>query len=158
MFQPDENGVYARVQASSGRRTIAYGVQFGLGLLIIYATLAQPPALHWMIFMLVFGFTMLWLAEKMRHATKRIIELTDTEVRDSTGTVLARIDEVRSVERGTFALKPSSGFTLVLHNKKPRAWQPGLWWRIGRRVGIGGVTNASQSKFMAEQIALRVEN
>ncbi|MGJ8589585.1 MAG: hypothetical protein ACSHXW_15655 [Yoonia sp.] len=157
MFQADENGIYAVVQASPVRRIFAYGVQFGLGALVIYTTLVQPPAVLWMIFMLVFGVLMLLQAERLRRATQLIIELTDTELRDSSGTVLARIDEIRSVERGVFAFKPSNGFTLVLNNKKPRAWLPGLWWRFGRRVGVGGVTNAGQSKFMAERISMMVK-
>ena len=156
MFQADENGIYAVVQASPVRRIFAYGVQFGLGALVIYTTLVQPPAVLWMIFMLVFGVLMLLQAERLRRATQLIIELTDTELRDSSGTVLARIDEIRSVERGVFAFKPSNGFTLVLNNKKPRAWLPGLWWRFGRRVGVGGVTNAGQSKFMAERISMMI--
>lgn len=158
MFQPDENGIYAVVQASPARRVFAYGVQFGLGALLIYLTLVQPPAFHWMVFMLVFGILMLWQAERMRRATQVILELTETELRDSTGTVLARIDEIDSVNRGVFALKPSNGFTLVLDNKKPRAWLPGLWWRFGRRVGVGGVTNAGQSKFMAERISMMIDD
>ncbi|WP_342068521.1 hypothetical protein [Yoonia algicola] len=158
MFQADKDGVYAVVQASPPRRIFAYGVQFGLGALVIYTTLVQPPAVHWMIFMLVFGVLMLWQAERLRRATHLMIELTDTELRDSAGTVLARIDEIRSVERGVFAFKPSNGFTLVLNNKKPRAWLPGLWWRLGRRVGVGGVTNAGQSKFMAERISMMIKD
>ncbi len=158
MFQADENGIYAVVQASPVRRIFAYGVQFGLGALVIYTTLVQPPAVLWMIFMLVFGVLMLLQAERLRRATQLIIELTDTELRDSSGTVLARIDEIRSVERGVFAFKPSNGFTLVLNNKKPRAWLPGLWWRFGRRVGVGGVTNAGQSKFMAERISMMLKD
>ncbi len=157
MFQPDEDGVYARVQASPARRIFAYAIVFGLGALVIYITLVQPPALHWLVFMFGFGVTMLWLAERLRRATTMVIELTDAEVRDSSGAVLARIEDIRSVERGTFAFKPSNGFTLVMHTKKPRAWAPGLWWRVGRRVGVGGVTIAGQSKLMAEQIALMIK-
>lgn len=157
MFQPDENGIYAHVEASPARRTLAYGVQFGLGALLIYVTLTVPPSLPWMIVLLGFGVMMLWQAERMRRSTAVTLALTDTELRDSTGTVLARIDEIRSVERGAFAFKPANGFTLILHNKKPRAWLPGLWWRIGRRVGIGGVTNAGQCKFMAERISMMIE-
>lgn len=158
MFQPDEDGIYALVQASPARRIFAYGVLFLLGALVIYVTLVQPPALLWMVFMLGFGFVMLLQAERLRRATTHVIELTDTELRDSSGTVLARIDEIRSVARGTFALKPSNGFTLVLHSKKPRAWMPGLWWRLGRRVGVGGVTNAGQAKFMAERISMMIKD
>lgn len=156
MFQPDKDGVYATVRASQGRRIFGYVVLFSLGALVLYTTLSQPPAVHWMIFMLVFGVGMLWSAERLRRATTMVITLTKDELRDSSGTVLARLEDVRSVERGAFALKPSNGFTLVMKHKSPRAWAPGLWWRMGRRVGVGGVTAAGQSKFMAEQIALQI--
>lgn len=156
MFQSDENGVYAIVQASTLRRTFAFGVLFALGTMVIYTALMQPPAAVWLVFMLGFGAGALWLAEKMRRATLSVIELTDTEIRDSNGLVLARMDEIIAVDRGAFAFKPSNGFTLKLKTKKPRAWAPGLWWRFGRRVGVGGVTSAGQAKFMAEQIALRI--
>ena len=154
MFQPDQDGVYARVVASQGRRLLAYGILFALGALVIYTTLVQPPAAHWMVFMLVFGVGMLLLAERLRRATRMEIVLTKDELRDSSGTVIARIADVRSVSRGAFAAKPSNGFTLVTESKGERAWAPGLWWRTGRRVGVGGVTAAGQSRFMAEQIAL----
>jgi hypothetical protein len=157
MIQPDKDGIYATVRASQGRRMLGYGVLFMLGALVLYTTLSHPPALHWTIFMLGFGASMLWLAERLRRATMMVITLTKDELRDSSGTVLARIDDVRSVERGTFALKPSNGFTLVMKDKGPGAWVPGLWWRMGRRVGVGGVTAAGQSRLMAEQIALHIK-
>ena len=157
MFQPNEDGVYATVQASQGRRLVAYAVLFFLGALMIYTPLVSPPALPWLIFMLAFGASMLWLAERLRRATTMVIQLTEQDVRDSAGTVLAQIDEIRSVERGAFAMKPSHGFTMVMKTKQPRAWAPGLWWRFGRRVGVGGVTSSGQAKFMAEQIALRIK-
>lgn len=156
MFEPDENGYYATVQVSPVRRLMAYGMQFFLGALLIYTTLSFPPSVPWMIFMLGLGVVMLFQAERLRRATTMMIYLTETDLRDSSGTILASIDDVHSVERGAFALKPAHGFTLVMKTKKPRAWAPGLWWRLGRRVGVGGVTNSGQAKFMAEQIALRV--
>ena len=93
----------------------------------------------------------------MRRVTELTIELTETDLQDSSGMVLAQIDDVRSVQRGTFAFKPSNGFTPVLKIKKPRAWLLGLWWRIGRRVGVGGVTSAGQAKFMAERINMMIK-
>ena len=157
MFQPDQDGIYARVAAAPARRLLAYGVLLCLGALVIYTTLTQPPALHWLIFMLVFGVAMLVLAERLRRATRLEVILTEDELRDSSGRVLARIEDVVSVSRGAFAAKPSNGFTLVTNSRPGRAWLPGLWWRIGRRVGVGGVTAAGQTRFMAEQIALRLK-
>jgi hypothetical protein len=66
--------------------------------------------------------------------------------------MIVPIDQIRSVERGVFAFKPSNGFTIRLKSKAPAAWQPGLWWRAGRSVGVGGVTSSTPAKFMAEQI------
>lgn len=156
MFQPEVDGIYATVRASPVRRWFGYGVLFSLGAVVLYTTLSHPPAVHWMLFMLIFGVAMLWLAERLRRATTMVITLTKDELLDSTGTVLARLEDVQSVERGAFALKPSNGFTLVMKRKSQRTWAPGMWWRMGYRVGVGGVTAAGQSRFMAEKIALRL--
>lgn len=156
MFDPDESGVYARISASAIRRTFACVVLYGLSVLLFYVALAQPPALHWLVFLLIFAGFVLYVAEKMRKASLLEIVLTATDIRDSEGRVLAMMDEIVSVQRGAFAMKPSNGFTLVLKTPAPRAWNPGMWWRMGRRLGVGGVTGAGPAKFMAEQIALRL--
>ena len=60
------------------------------------------------------------------------------------------------MDRGAFAFKPSNGFMLKLSRKGPFAWEPGIWWRIGRRVGVGGVTPGTPAKVMAEMIQERI--
>ena len=157
MFNPDNDGVYARVTASKGRAVFSYGVLFGLGSLVLYTTLIQPPALFWMIFMLCCGVLMLWMAEKQRRASKLELILTADEVIDSQGRVLARVEDIVAVSRGAMALKPSNGFTIVTRSMAPRAYVPGIWWRMGNRVGVGGITSAGETKFMAEQIALMLK-
>ncbi|VAW00991.1 hypothetical protein MNBD_ALPHA07-1210 [hydrothermal vent metagenome] len=149
---PEE--VLTRIYASRPRRAFGVGVLATLGMLMIYVGLAFPAGdLMWQVFLLVFGAVMLWFASKMWRATSAVIELTETELRTSDGVVIARVDQIRSLDRGTFAFKPSNGFILRLDAKAPRAWYPGLWWRMGRRVGVGGVTSAAQTKAMAEIIA-----
>lgn len=157
MFQPDQTGGYATVNASQGRRYFACGVIYGLGGLLIYTALAHPPDVLWLVFLLGFGAAMLWLGERLRRATRIGIVLTETDLRDTEGTVLARMEDIVLVDRGALAMKPANGFTLVLNARQPRGWSPGMWWRIGKRVGIGGVTAAGPAKFMAEQIALRIK-
>lgn len=157
MFQPDQNGVIAIVHASQPRRYFACAVMFVLGATLIYTALAQPPALPWLLFLLTFGGAALWLGERLWRATQRGIVLTETELRDTSGTLLARLDEVSHVDRGALAMKPANGFTLVLTERHGRGWAPGLWWRVGKRVGVGGVTAAGETKFMAEQIAQRLK-
>ncbi len=152
----DTNGpeeVIAVIEASATRRVLAVAMLLCLGGLLIYVALTTPADLVWRAFLLFVGGISLWLAERMNAATKQRLELTDTELRDSSGVQLVRIDEIASVSRGMMALKPSNGFTLVLHQKKgPARWRPGLWWRLGSRVGIGGVTSGSQTKPTAQII------
>ena len=156
MFDPDENGVIATVHAAQPRRYFACVVLFLLGGALIYTALAQPPALPWLLMLLGIGGASLLLGERLWRATQLAIVMTETELRDTSGAVLARMDEISHVDRGALAMKPANGFTLVLTTRRTRGWSPGLWWRIGKRVGVGGVTAAGETKFMAEQIAARI--
>ncbi len=153
MFEPNDKGVYAVIAASPIRRTFAYVVLLLLGGMLIYLALFEPVSAVWSVVLIGAGALALYLGERLRRATSVMIELTADEVRDTAGRVLARVADIRSVDSGVFAIKPSNGFTLVLSTRGDRAWEPGLWWRVGRRVGVGGVIPSAQAKFMAEIIA-----
>ena len=153
----DDDEILAAVSASQGRRIIAYVVQLALGAMLVYVAFSNTGGYAGSIALLVMGILILWTAERLRRSTLTTIYLTAHELRDSTGTVLARIEDVRAISRGVFAFKPSNGFSLVLDRSLGAVWAPGMWWRIGRRVGVGGVTAATAGKFMAERIALLVE-
>ncbi|MGR3572654.1 hypothetical protein [Brevirhabdus sp.] len=145
----------AVLSATTFRRYVALALLLTLGVMLIYVALARPPeGLFWRAFLLLVGGGVLYLAEKFRRATLLTIELFEGELRDSSGTVLCRLDEIETINRGTFAIKPSNGFLLRLNTQRPRVWRPGLWWRIGRRVGVGGVTASNATRFMAETIEL----
>ncbi len=148
----------AQISPSPFRRVIAVGILLTLGGLLIYLALSRPPAaLIWQAFLLVTGGLVLYLADQVRRATALTIELSEGRIVDSSGRELCRLDEIVSIDRGAFAFKPSNGFLIRLKSRKPRVWAPGLWWRTGRRVGVGGVTPASQAKFMSDMIAYRLK-
>ena len=153
MAQQDDQEVLAVVRASTGRRILGLGCLALLGVLLLYIALAQSPALGWQVFLIVLGVFSIWAADRMRQATASSIELTETEVRDTDGTVIAKVDEIESLDRGFFAFKPSNGFLIKTTKAQPRDWRPGLWWRAGRRIGVGGMTPGHQTKFMSEIIA-----
>ena len=153
-----QDEILAVVRASVLRRWFGIVVMAALGGLLIYLAMSRPPALQWQVFLIGMGVFALWLADATRRATENQIELTQDGLRSSSGEVIALIDEIERVERGMFAMKPSNGFLLRLKKRRQRSWQPGLWWALGRRVGIGGVTPGSQSKVMAQMLeALMVE-
>ncbi len=151
----DENEVLATVAASAGRRFLGL-VSLGLlGVLLIYIALVRPPELVWQMFLIAVGGAALWIADAMRRATASRVELTPRGLRDGDGTVIAAIEDIQSMDRGFFAFKPSNGFLLKLHSGAGdgRIWRPGLWWRMGRRIGIGGMTPGNQTKFMSDVLA-----
>lgn len=144
------------VSASMGRRVLGIFSLALLGVLLIYVCFTQPPAAFGQFFLLLTGTGSLWVAEKMRRATSHAIEMTGTELRDSSGVVICTIQDIDSIDRGFFAFKPSNGFLLKTKTPGPRTWRPGLWWRVGRRIGIGGMTPGHQTKFMSEILAATV--
>ncbi len=147
----------ARIKASGSRRVIGAGAMVGLGALMLYLAFVAPPENPlWLIFLIGCGLFALWVSQMLWQATAREIILTEQELIDSEGDVLARIDQIEKVDRGAFAMKPSNGFIIFLKEPMPRAWHPGLWWRLGKRVAIGGVTSGAETKPVADIITLRI--
>lgn len=153
----NETNVQAQVAPSPGRRFLAVSMLVVLGTTMVYMTFTAPPvSVFWRLFLLVIGVAALFLADMLRRSTLLKIELTDEVLRDTSGRELCRLDNISAVERGAFAFKPSHGFLIRTKSPLPKAWAPGLWWRFGRKIGVGGVTPSGQAKFMAELIALRL--
>ncbi|MDP5347427.1 MAG: hypothetical protein NWT12_15725 [Paracoccaceae bacterium] len=146
-----QHEVLATVSATGARRVMAITVLVALGGVLVYFALAQPPqALAWQVIMLGLGVLVLLLAERMRRAEITVLELTREGLREKGGQMLVRMDQIASVNRGVFAFKPSNGFVILTHAPHPLHWNPGLWWRVGRRIGVGGVAPAVQAKYMAD--------
>ena len=148
--------ILVTVKASPGRRVLGLGSLYILSLMVIYVAIANPPAAGWQVFLFALGGGALWISEQMRRATSFHLELTREELRESSGVVLARVDEITALDRGMFAFKPSNGFLLRLSRKGRRTWRPGLWWQMGSQIGVGGMTPGPQTKFMAEMISAMI--
>ncbi len=153
--QQTDTTILARLQPSAPRRVVGVAVLGGLGLFFLgVATRSLTGTPVAMLTFLAMGALILWLAVRLWASTANGLVLTGTELRDTTGQVLARVDQIRSVERGVFAFKPAGGFTLVTSGTAgARAWAPGLWWRAGNRIGVGGVTHRHEGRYMAEVLS-----
>nr|WP_319246982.1 hypothetical protein [uncultured Celeribacter sp.] len=145
------------LMASPVRRSSASAMLVLLGGLLIWVAVDAPEmALPWLALLLVLAVGSLGLAWHVWRASAHGLVLTEEALCDGSGRVVCRLEDIAAVERGTFAFKPSNGFLITLKTTHTRAWAPGVWWRLGRRVGVGGVTPASQGKAMADVIAARI--
>lgn len=153
---PITGDLLAQAKPSTGRRVIALVSLVGLGVVLLHAALTQPVDAGWRVALILLGLAFLALAELMRRSTGSSIELTSELLRDADGTVILRLDEIERIEMGYFAMKPSNGFLLKSRKPQPRGWRLGLWWRLGRRVGVGGMTPARETKYIAEVISAQL--
>ena len=148
------------IAPSATRRALGVGMLVALGGFLVAIALARPPeALGWRLFLLVAGGGALWLGWRMWAASARGLVLTEEGLREAGegGRWVAPVEAVAGVERGAFAFKPSNGFSLRMRAPGPRAWVPGVWWRVGRRVGVGGVLRAGEARAAADMIHLMAE-
>ncbi len=155
---PDEttSEVIAGIRPSAPRRVFGTGVLYALGLLLLYVAATNPPSILYAFLLLGFGVASLYGGYRMWEVTGRMIELTEQALQLSDGTVICRTEDIQKVDRSFFAFKPSNGFLVTTKVRYPFKWAPGLWWRFGKRIGIGGVTPGSQGKFMADTLSALV--
>ncbi|NEX47779.1 hypothetical protein G3572_16330 [Rhodobacter sp. ETT8] len=146
-----QGAILAELRPSPPRRVLGVAILAALGGTLVWLALAFPPAAFgWLLVLLALGVSALWLAVRMWQVSGASLVLTREVLRDGSGMVLARVEDIRAVNRGVFAFKPAGGFTLSLRQSGPRGWAPGLWWRLGRSVGVGGVTHRHEARYMAE--------
>jgi len=148
--------VITGITPSAPRRTFGTGVLYGLGLLLLYIAATNPPSFVYAIFLVGCGAACLYGGYRMWEVTGRVIELTEEELRLSDGTLICRTEDIQKIDRSLFAFKPSNGFLVTTKVGYPFKWAPGLWWRFGKRIGIGGVTPGAQGKIMADTLAALV--
>ncbi|MEM9436026.1 MAG: hypothetical protein AAGA15_03215 [Pseudomonadota bacterium] len=154
MNEPDE--VIAVLSAAPGRRAFAVGSMGVLGVLLVLLGFAMSHAPVSAIAFVLIGAVVLGMSWQQYRVTETTLELTEAELRTTDGVTLARVDDITGIDRGVLAFKPSQGFLVHTRSPQTRAWAPGLYWRFGRLLGVGGVTNAAQGKFMAEMIQARI--
>ncbi len=151
--RPDPDQVLVTVTPKPARRVFAAGTTGLLGLILVYVAAAFPPAEPvWLAFLLLLGALCLYWSWRVWQATGVTLELTRRELREAGGRQLCAIDNVDRVDAGAFAFKPAAGFLIHLKEPMGRVYAPGLWWRAGRRVAVGGTTARGEGKAVAELV------
>ncbi|MGB0798536.1 MAG: hypothetical protein ACPGRD_04375 [Planktomarina sp.] len=146
----------ARLYASPPRRIAALAMLMVLAIMLFLLAFGPGMVLGYRIFLIIIGAAVLWTARGLHRGTQQGVDLYPSGLYLTDGTALALLDNIVGVERGTFAFKPSNGFVVKLATAPGRDWAPGLYWIVGRRLGVGGVTSRADAKFMAEALAMRL--
>lgn len=145
----------AELRVSALRRGVAAGAPAVLGLFLVYVAVGNEdvsPVARALLATL--GLGAVFQANTVWKSTARYLILTRSDLRDSAGVVLTPLSAIKSVEAGFFTFKPSNGFLIRLTEPGPTTWVPGLYWRRGTRIGIGGAASGHACRQMAQVIDL----
>lgn len=146
------------LQTSAVKRVFSVLILYLLAVLLGFVLLVHPPGdLVWTLFLGAMVAGTVWLAIRTQAATRHWLELREDGLYRNGEDLLCGFDEIASVNRGVFAFKPSNGFLLRLKVPGQRCWAPGLYWRLGPFLGVGGATHKAQADMMSEAIALILE-
>jgi len=158
LCQNSPDGMIAIIVAPSPpRRWLGIGFLVLCGCLLgITGLTALPTGGLYAGAQLLAAFGSFWAAWRIHAATSHRIELVGDEIRSTDGTLIAHVDNVQRVDISMFAFKPSNGLLLHLLEPMDKRWQPGLWWRFGRRIGIGGCTPKYQARKLAEALEFKM--
>jgi hypothetical protein len=155
MDATDDDRVLAVLRASGPRTSIGIASLAVLGAFLIWIAVTAPPAdLGWLAVLLACGALSFWAAFEMYRAAQDGIELTRRELRTTAGRTICKVADIKEVERGALAFKPSGGFVVHLSARQPFGWAPGIWGRWRRMVGVGGVTRGAEARAMADILSM----
>ncbi len=141
----------ARLDAGPARRGVAAGLVAGAGAALLVAALGLGGLSGLVLGLLGIGGVL--ASGALWWATAGHLVLTPAGLFDQSGVCLVPLTQVDSVITAPFAFKPSNGFTLRLRQAQSTRWAPGLYWRWGRRLGVGGVPAGLAARHMAERLA-----
>ena len=153
---PDE--VLLQIRPAIARRAIGAGSLAGLGLLAVWLGYSGTGVVVMRGILILLGAAALYGSLRLWSASNKVLELTLSEFRELDGRLLCLVEDIEKVDRSFSAVKPANGFLVTTKSPGATTFAPGLWWRFGRRVGVGGVAPGHQTKAMAQIIeALLVE-
>lgn len=152
MTQTEAEDVLVAIRATTFRRYTTVILLVFFALILTQVGIEMPserPAMKFLAFAL--GFVSVIQAVFFWRATAVAIELTAQVLRESgpNGRILARVADIEKIDSSAFSYRPASGFLILLKTPAPMMVAPGMWWRRGRKIGIGGVTAKAHSKILA---------
>jgi hypothetical protein len=143
----DDQDFIAALRVSFGRRFIGCSVLAALT--ILFAVLAVQGAGTGAVAFGLAAALSAGVTVGIWQVSAREVVMKPTGLFDSNGAVIVTLDQIERINSGPLSIRPSNGFSIRLTSRQSAHWAPGLWWRWGRMVGIGGLTSAKPSRDLA---------
>lgn len=151
LLDADPDEILIRVDASPLRRSIGAGALFLLCIVVLWHGYQKYSASGDGLGLILLALAGIYGALRFWQRSAIGLVLTPTELREAGGRRLVCVADIVAVERDAFGIiRPANGFVIVTRDSLPAAILPGIWWRFGKRIGVGGLTGAGEGKAMVE--------
>ncbi len=144
-----------KIQPSASRRIFSVLIlSLSAGVMIYFAITDPEQSIVLKLILLFLAGIFLWQVQASLRFPNAALILKRDGLYDDQGELICRLSNIALVDRGWFSIKPSNGFLLRLHEKTSIKWLPGVYWRIGKRMGVGGAISPAQTKEFSDKLLL----
>lgn len=150
--------VIVKIQPSFGRRIFGIAILCLAALIMLnYAFGDKAQSIVLRVFLLLFAVVFLWHAQtNLRFADAALILKRDG-LFDNHGELICNLSNINRIDRGWISFKPSNGLLIRMHRPMPLKWVPGLYWRFGKNLGVGGMVSPVLTKEMSDKLLLLMQ-
>ncbi len=144
-----------KIQPSASRRFFSIFILcLSAGVMIYFAITDPAQSIVLKLILLSLAGIFLWQVQANLRFPNAALLLKRDGLYDDQCEIICSLSNIALVDRGWFSIKPSNGFLLRLHEKASIKWLPGVYWRIGKRMGVGGAINPTQTKEFSDKLLL----
>ena len=149
--------IILKLKPNRGRRIFGVVVLTVCGIFLLFYTLfAAQGGLFFRVVALLIGALFLWQAQWNLRVSNTTIILTKEGLYTANGDLICRVSNMLEIDNGWFSFKPSNGFLVRLYEAEDPKWARGLYWRIGKRLGVGGAIAPAEVKALSAQLSLLI--
>ena len=124
---------------------------FGLMLFLIYTLLKTSvesgKALLFLIS--IFLISTLWFKKFISQHPKVGFLLNQEGIFNLDNSIVCRIEDIETIDTSPYTFRSANGFIVFLRERSTFKIVPGLYWRLGNRISIGGLVSKAESKFLS---------
>ena len=138
----------------SHRIKILGTVIFILSLFLIYTLLTLNDKISFSDFLLIpiLVISILWFRRFLSRYSKIGFVISTDGLFDLNMDLICTIDDIKKIDVSPYTFKSANGFIILLKTKSSFKSIPGLYWRVGKRISIGGLVSKNESKLLSGRL------
>ena len=147
----EENTSDARYELPSHRLKILGTVIFSLLLFLIYTISSLDGKTTVLDFFLLPIIVILafWFKNFLKKYSKVGFLINEQGLFNLDKSPICKMHEIDRVDASPYTFKSANGFIIILKTKNSFESVPGLYWKVGKRISIGGLVSKNESKFLS---------